>query len=128
MHKDWALLPSSLVDEGHVTCTPGVPDHPWVVAMVITHCGGGAGMAKGHNQVVISEWKDIVRQAHGDLMEALSYGELSTSTWLVLMREARAAIAGAKCKSRCPKREELQSLVGSKRQAEEEELSQAVAD
>ena len=129
LHKDWALVPSSLVDEGHVTYTPVVADHPWAVAMVITHSGGGARMAMGHKPIVISEWKDTHWRAYGNLMEALSYGEVFTSTWLVLMREGMsvlAAIAGAKWESRYPggHREKQQGLVGLECQAEEEEVSQ----
>ena len=94
LHKEWALVPKHLVGERHVTYVPGVADHPWVIAMAVTHTGGGAAMAQGHKPVVITGWTNGDRRKYGDIMEALSYGEVAVDTWLVLMHEASAAIAG----------------------------------
>ena len=38
LHKAWALVPSSLVEEHHVY-TPGVAYHAWVVTMLVPHIG-----------------------------------------------------------------------------------------
>ena len=96
LQKDWALISQHFVDERHVTYMPGVADHPWVIAMAVTHTGGGAGMAQGHKPVVITRWTDGDRRKYGDIMEALSYGDVAVDTWLVLKREALVAIRGEK--------------------------------
>ena len=59
-------------------------------------------MAKGHRLVVVAEWKDARRRAYANLMDALSYGDLSTEAWLILIGEAMAPIAGAKWEARYP--------------------------
>ena len=86
--------------------------------------------SKGHRPVVITEWKDTDRRAYGDLMEALSYGDIPTGFWLMLMRESMAAIAGAKWETPYPVGhwDRLQSILEPERQEEDVDLSGLVED
>ena len=78
---------------------------------------------------MITEWREADKCACGDLMEAVSYGDMSTESSLTLMREAMAAIARAKRELRYPANqwENVPGLVHPVQPVDAGDLHRAVA-